>query len=723
MEKSMEKKIIELLSDGKAHDLMEIINYLQLDLSDDELVIKTLNKLVDNYDVYCTKKGRYMLFSASDLSETFVKGRFIDTNNDYGFVEIDKNSDDIFIHGSKTNGALDGDLVLVRITKSSRAERKSEGEIFKVLKHEIKNKVGEVYHYQNKLMVQLDDKAYKKLIVLKGHSDELNRLVDGDKVLVSFTGQKAKDNYIEAQLVKRIGHINDPGIDISSILVEHGFNISFDEKIQRELKAIPTCLTERDLIDRRDLRQEMIFTIDGDDTKDIDDAISVKRLDNGNWHLGVHIADVSYYVKENTALDLEARMRSTSVYVANTVEPMFPHQLSNGICSLNPNVDRLAISCEMEIDNKGNLVNYEIFPSVIRSNIQMTYNKVNELLEKNIVPEGYDPYKKMLRDMQNLSQIIRNNKVKRGCIDFDTDEAKIVVDSNGDVLDITKRSRGVGEKMIEDFMIMANECVASHLFYMDLPSLYRVHGLPDEARLIKFLNLLNSLGINIKADTKKMKPKVIQMIINELKKYPEYRVLCTRLLGCMDKAIYDINNIGHFGIASKCYTHFTSPIRRYPDLIIHRLLRNYFFMKDGITDEKIRHFKEILSEIAIHSSERERASDDCEREGLKMKMAEYMENNIGEEYKGMISGVTNFGFFVQLDNLVEGLVPILSFDEVYQYDERLEALIGERSHNIFRLGQEVIVRVEKASKEERQIDFSLVKRVDVNEKEKVKAKY
>ena len=722
----MEKEILELLKDGKAHELLEIIDYLGLGKDSDETVTNLLTEMVNNYDLYCTKKAKYMLFSESEMAKSYVKGRFIDTNNDYGFVEIGNGNDDIFIHGSNVNGAMDGDIVLVHITKEGKEDKKSEGEIAKVLKHDLKNKVGTVCFSSdyNTIMVKLDDKKYKNPLILDGNRKDLVRLVEGDKVVVTFSSSKRHKNSIIATFSKHLGHVNDPDMDIISILAEHGFDIEFPSEVLEELKNFPTEVSEKDLVGRRDLRNEMIFTIDGDDTKDIDDAISLKRLDNGNWLLGVHIADVSYYVKEGSALDLEARNSSTSVYVADRVDPMFPHQLSNGICSLNPNVDRLAITYEMEIDNKGNVVNYEKFPSVIHSNIQMTYKKLNAFLENGVVSEGYEPFIETLTNMKKLSDIIRHNKVRRGCIDFDTDEAKIIVDENGCAIDIQKRERGVGEKLIEDFMIITNETVAKDFYYMDLPSLYRIHGLPDEERLMKFLTILSNFGISLKADIKKMKPKVIQTIVNELKKYPEFRVLSTRLLSCMDKAIYSPTNIGHFGIASECYTHFTSPIRRYPDLIIHRLLRNYFFMEDGITDEKIRHFKEILSDIAIHSSERERASVECEREVDQLKMAEYMENHIGEEFTGMISGVTNFGFFVQLDNLVEGLVPLLSFDELYQYDSKTESLIGKATNNVFRIGQEVVVKVDRASKEEKIIDFRFVKRVsEEDEKEKIKRKY
>ena len=721
----MEKDILELLSDGKAHELIEIINYLNLDKNNDEKVMDVLTRMVSDYDLYCTKKGKYMKFSESEMAKSYVKGTFLETNQDYGFVRVSGSDNDIFIHGTKANGAMDGDLVLVHITKEGSEDKKCEGEIAKILKHDLKNKVGTVCFSDdyNSILVRLDDRKFREPLLLEGERSELVRLVEGDKVVVNFSNRKKKDRIV-ASFKKHIGHINDPGIDIESILAEHDVYNEFPNEVTNQLKDMPTEVREKDLVGRRDLRNKKIVTMDGDDTKDIDDAFNVERLDNGNWQLEVHIADVSDYVEENSPLDLEARSRGTSVYVADRVVPMLPHQLSNGICSLNPDVDRLTITCRMEIDNKGNLVTYEIFPSVIRSNIQMTYKKANKFLEEGIVEEGYEPYTELLSNAKTLSSIIRNNKVRRGSIDFDTDEAKIIVDEEGKAIDIVKRVRGVGEKLIEDFMIMANETVASHLYYMDLPSLYRVHGLPDEDRLMKFLSVLSNFGISLKADVKKMKPKVVQAIVNELKKYPEFKVLSTRLLSCMDKAIYSPDNIGHFGIASTCYTHFTSPIRRYPDLTIHRLLHNYFFMEDGITDEKIRHFKEILFDIAERSSERERASVECEREVDAMKMAEYMESHIGEEFNGMISGVTSFGFFVQLDNLVEGLVHVSSFeDDLYEYDSKREVLIGKNTHNVFRIGDEVTIKVVEASKEARTIDFNFVKRVSDDEKEYVKKKY
>ena len=709
---NIEQSIIELLSDKKARDSIEIINYLSLGSKYDAIVLEILKKMTDNYDLYSTKKNKYMRFCDSELSKNFVKGKFLDTNNDYGFVEISKDEEDIFIHGSKTNGAIDGDIVLVEITKGKRNDKKCEGRIAKIISHELKTKVGEVYHYDNKLMVSLDDKRFKKLIILEGNNNDLSRLVDGDKVQVEFVNNKNDNNYLHANFVKRIGHINDPDIDILSIIADCGFDVEFPESVLEELKNIPTEVKEKDLINRRDLTNEVIFTIDGDDTKDIDDAISIKVLKNGNYELGVHIADVSYYVKENSPLDLEARNRGTSVYLTDRVIPMLPHQLSNGICSLNPNVLRLATSCIMEIDEKGNVVDYDIFESVIKSRIQMTYKKVNAYLEEGIVSDGYEDYTQELSLMKKLADIIRNNKINRGFIDFDTDEIKINIDENGKPISISKRDRGIGEKLIEDFMIIANETVANHLFYMDLPSVYRIHGEPNEERLRKFINTLGSLGINLKLDLNKITPKTIQKIINKLKDYKEFPVLSVLMLSCMDKAIYAPKNIGHFGIASKCYTHFTSPIRRYPDTTIHRLLKNYFFSKDGITDEKLDHFESILPDICEHASERERASVTCEREVDSMKMAEYMEEHVGEQFKGMVSGITSFGMFVVLDNLIEGLVPILDMDDYYIYDEKTESLIGQKTHKRYTIGNEVFVEVTRASKNERKIDFKVIDKID-----------
>ena len=711
----MEEEIKNLLKDGRALDFLEISNELKYSRKLDSTLANTLANMVNNYELTLTKKKKYMLFDLNEKNKNYVKGTFLDTKSNVGFVRVEGMDGDIYIPGNKTMGALDGDTVLVYIKKTPSFERKAEGEVKSIIKREVNNKVGEVYHYEKKIMVSLDDKKNNKLIYLD-NNPETRRLVDGDKVVVSFIGMDNNSDYIKATLVKRIGHINDPGIDILSIIAEHEIEVDFSSEALLELESIPTEVKESELKGLHDLRDKMIFTIDGDDTKDIDDAISVSKLDNGNYNLGVHIAHVSHYIKENSALDLDARKRGTSTYLVDRVLPMFPHQISNGICSLNPGVDRLTITCDMEISDKGKLIKYDIYPSVIKSRKQMTYNKVNEILEKNIVPEGYEEYADTLKLMNELAHIIRNERTSRGSIDFDTEEAKILVDENCVPTEISLRYRGEGERLIEDFMVRTNETVATHFYNMDLPSVYRVHGEPSMERLIKFLTIINALGMNIKLDSKKMSPMVIQKLVNDLKKRKEFKVLSTRLLSSMDKAIYSPNNIGHFALASKIYTHFTSPIRRYPDLTIHRLLDNYFFSEDGITNEKISHFMEVLPIISDIASEKERNSDECERDVEDMKMAEYMEKHIGEVYHGMVSGVTNFGIFVMLDNMVEGLVPIEELGNNYSFDKELEILkVGNK---VYKLGDELMVEITSSNKDTSEIDFKLAERSDNNEEEK-----
>ena len=402
--------------------------------------------------------------------------------------------------------------------------------------------------------------------------------------------------------------------------------------------------------------------------------------------------------------------RGTSVYLVDRVIPMLPHELSNGICSLNPNVDRLAISCVMEFDSNGKQVKYDIFPSVIRSRIQMTYKKVNDVLENNIVAEGYEEYVNSLRLMKELADILRNMKIDRGYIDFEVDEAKILVDENCVPTDVVLRNRGTGEMLIEDFMIAANECVATHIYFMNLPFVYRVHDVPKEEKIRSYLSFIGTLGYQIPGDIKDFKPKTLQRLIEFLSDKKEFKILSALMLRSMQKAIYQPENIGHYGLASTCYTHFTSPIRRYPDTTVHRLLRTYLFNKD-MSSNTIRHWEEKLVYVTDHSSAKERSAVDCEREVEDMKMAEYMEQHIGEEFEGMISTVTNFGMFVELDNLIEGLVPIKDMNDFFHYDEMTMSLTGERSHVKYTIGERVIVKVVRASKEEKIIDFEVVRKV------------
>ena len=717
---NIKSEIINLLSDKKARSQLEIVESLGYSKEMDSNIINIIQEMLNEYDLYLTKKNKYMNFKDSEYSTDFYKGIFMATQGGFGFVRVDNLNEDIFIYGNNTNTALDGDLVLVHVTKGETDTKKCEGEIVKVLKRNKNTKLGEVEIYKKKYYCVL--KNNKKLERIELIGDDIERLVDGD--IITF--ELLTDKNLKAKFKSRIGHKNDPGIDIVAVLAEHDFNVEFSPDAIEQLNSIPTEVKESDIKGREDFRQEMIFTIDGDDTKDIDDAISVKKLENGNYELGVHIANVPYYIKENSPLDIEARERGTSVYLADRVVPMYPHQISNGICSLNPGVDRLTISAIMEIDESGNMIDYKIIESVINSKIQMTYKKVNQILEQNEIPLGYEPYVNKLKEMKELADIVRNNKIKRGYIDFDIDEAKIIVDSEGRVLDIEKRYRGSGEKMIEDFMILANEAVASTITNLGLTGIYRIHGDVSVERLRKFLKILRNYHIKIKDDFKFVNQKTIQNILKEIKDLEGFQILATRMISCMDKARYSTNNIGHFALASRNYTHFTSPIRRYPDTTIHRLLHDYLF--SNLTPEVVNKWENILEDICIHSSERERAAMDSEREVDDMKMAEYMESHIGEHFKGMVSGVRPFGMYVMLPNLVEGMIRFSDLNETFYYDEETESVVGANSKKVYTLGTPVEIEVTNASRETRQIDFILYdKEKEVNDgkekSEKVKKKY
>ena len=692
----MSDKVLDLLNRrNKALSINDL--QMELHIKDNELekLVETLNKLEKDLKIYRTNKDRYMLFDNSSLKV----GKMIANKKGFGFVDIE-GDEDVYVASTNMNGSINGDTVIVEIT--SKKGLKLEGRILKVIERKINSLVGTVSIVNDKVQVTLDDDK----ININVHLNDTKDLVDGHKIVVKLLDRIDNHNY-NAELVKILGHINDPGIDILAIAAKHEINDVFSEEVMEDVEKIPNEVLENEYSGRTDLRNEMIFTIDGDDTKDIDDAISIKKLKNGNYELGVHIADVSYYVKEGSALDQEAFERGTSVYLADRVIPMLPHKLSNGICSLNPNVDRLAISCVMEIDNKGDIVDYQIFESIIKSNIQMTYKKVNSILEENIIPEGYEKYSDTLVLMEELASILRKNKIEKGYIDFDIDESKIIVDDKGEAIDVTLRNRGTGEKLIEDFMIAANETVANHIYHMDYPFIYRVHGEPNEEKINNFLKFVNILGYQITGSINKITPKSLQRLLEQLKDKKEYEILSSQLLRSMQKAVYDSHNIGHFGLASKCYTHFTSPIRRYPDQTVHRLLRKYLFNKE-LNNETIRFWEKKLPIIAEHSSIKERNSIECEREVDEMKKAEYMEKHIGEEFKGIVSGVVSFGMFIQLPNLIEGLVRVEDLtDDYYFYDETTFSLVGKKNKRGYRLGDDVTVIVKAASKEKHTIDFEI----------------
>ena len=695
----MEDKILEILSrENNSYPIDELFNMMNLKTVDEfKELIKELNRLEDELKVYRTNKNRYMLFNNSNLK----LGVMMATKKNYGFVDIE-GDEDVFIPPMLINNAIDGDKVVVEIT--SKKGMRLEGRIVKIVDRKLKEMVGEVYYKNDKIFIKLDDEKVK--LNIRIDKDKSMGAVEGHKVLVKITNKLEGNNY-RGEIIKIIGHKNDPGVDILSIVNKFGIEDKFSDEVIKELDSIPDTVSEEEKAGRRDLRDEVIFTIDGDDTKDIDDAISIERLENGNYKLGVHIADVSNYVKEGTKLYETAMDRGTSVYLADRVIPMLPHKLSNGICSLNPNQDRLAISCVMEINLKGDVVTYDIFESLINSKKQMTYKNVNKILEENIIPEGYESFSDKLKMMKELADILRKNKERRGYIDFDIDESKIIVNEKGEAIDVVLRERGTGEKLIEDFMIAANETVATCIYFMELPFIYRVHGEPNEEKINKFLSFVSSLGYQVNGKVKDLTPVAMQKILEQLKDKKEYHILSSMLLRSMQKAIYDTVNIGHFGLGSKCYTHFTSPIRRFPDTTVHRLLRKYLF-KQQINNDVIEYEDKMLPVIAEHSSKKERDSVECEREVDDMKKAEYMEKHIGETYSGMISSIMSFGMFIELPNLVEGLVRLDDLtDDHYTFDESTISLIGKKNKRGYHLGDNVNVIVKSANKEARTVDFVL----------------
>lgn len=696
----MKKKILEILKEEtKGQNINEINNKLHLRGMEEITELEdNLKELVTEGVLHMSKNREYMLMSNT---KSLKVGKLRINKNGNGFVECEP--EDIFVHGNDLNGAINGDFVEVEI-KTRLNDPEPEGYIRNILKRDLKTIVGEMVKDKKTLAFKPDDE--KLNIAVKLTKESMKGCVEGHKVIISIIKEIGNRTFL-GKVEKIIGHKNDPGVDILTIAAKHSIETEFSEDVKRELKNIPDEVCENDLIGRTDLTKEMIFTIDGDDTKDIDDAISVKR-DGKNYVLGVHIADVSNYVKVGSALYDSAFSRGTSSYLADTVIPMIPHQLSNGICSLNPEVIRLTISCVMTIDGNGKVISYDIFPSYIKSRKQMTYKNVNKILDENIIPEGYGEFADTLKLMHELSKILRQEKINRGYIDFGIDEAKVIQDENGKAIDIVKRVQGTGEKLIEDFMIAANETVATHISNMDLPFIYRVHDLPNAEKIEDFSNLIKQMGYQIHTNLSKITPVTMQKLLNEFRDKDEFVILSDMLLRSMKKAIYSTNNIGHFGLASKNYTHFTSPIRRFPDLTVHRLLRTYLF-ENRIDMETINFNAKYLIDVADHSSETEVNSVEAERDVLDMKMAEYMESHIGEEYEGIISGVTNFGLFVELDNLIEGLVHISTLDGFYTYVPEMLSLISANKKNKYRIGDRVKIVVTNANKNQGIIDFELVK--------------
>ncbi|ADM39330.1 ribonuclease R [Bacillus spizizenii] len=667
-------------------------------------LVKALVALEEKGLIVRTRSDRYGIPEKMNL----IKGKISAHAKGFAFLlPEDTSLSDVFIPPNELNTAMNGDIVMVRLNSQSSGSRQ-EGTVIRILERAIQRVVGTYTETRNFGFVIPDDKKITSDIFIPKNGK--NGAAEGHKVVVKLTSYPEGRMNAEGEIETILGHKNDPGIDILSVIHKHGLPGDFPADAMEQASSTPDTIDEKDLKDRRDLRDQVIVTIDGADAKDLDDAVTVTKLDDGSYKLGVHIADVSHYVTENSPIDKEALERGTSVYLVDRVIPMIPHRLSNGICSLNPKVDRLTLSCEMTINSQGQVTEHEIFQSVIKTTERMTYSDVNQILvdDDEELKQKYEPLVPMFKDMERLAQILRDKRMNRGAVDFDFKEAKVLVDEEGAVKDVVIRERSVAEKLIEEFMLVANETVAEHFHWMNVPFIYRIHEEPNAEKLQKFLEFVTTFGYVVKGTAGDIHPRALQSILDAVRDRPEETVISTVMLRSMKQAKYDPQSLGHFGLSTEFYTHFTSPIRRYPDLIVHRLIRTYLIngKVDEATQEK---WAERLPDIAEHTSTMERRAVDAERETDDLKKAEYMLDKIGEEFDGMISSVTNFGMFVELPNTIEGLVHV-SFmtDDYYRFDEQHFAMIGERTGNVFRIGDEITVKVVDVNKDERNIDFEIV---------------
>lgn len=683
----------------------EILVALDLDIRDADLLLKTLQSMEKEGLVVKNRKGRYGLPERMNLIVGHLEGH----PRGYAFLIPDNpEMEDVYVGLGNLNGAVHGDRVIVRPLFKPSGGR-LEGEVVRILKRASTKVVGTIECGKQFAFVTPDDKRFYFDIFIP--KDATAGAQTGQKVVVGITRWPEGRRNPEGRVIEVLGYGDEPGIDVLAVIKKYDLPLEFPEKVLRQAEQIPEEISEEELEGRLDLRKEKIVTIDGEDAKDLDDAVSVKRIPGG-YRLGVHIADVSYYVREDTPLDKEARKRGCSVYLVDRVIPMLPPKLSNGICSLNPRVPRLTMSVIIDFDENAKVKSYQITPSVIQTCERMTYTAVNKILEENDQEtiKRYDYLVEDFKLMEELAAKLNRKRFERGSLDFNFEEAKVILDENGRPVEIRKEHRGIGERIIEEFMLAANEVIAEHMYWLKVPFVYRVHEIPDMEKMYALQEFLHNLGYSIKG-IKNIKPKALQQILEAVKGKPEERVVSTVLLRSLKRAHYSEENLGHFGLASHYYTHFTSPIRRYPDLVIHRILREQ--MEGGLTEERVEYLNESLGRIAKHSSERERIAEEAERETVELKMAEYMAEKVGEVFVGIISSVTPFGFFVELENTVEGLVHVSTLeDDFYRFDEKSITLRGERTKKVFRIGDRVRVKLARVNKDERQIDFIFEEKLD-----------
>jgi len=707
MEKILDRKerILAFMREDAYKPLLfnELVMVLDVPKSDVELFRQVIDELEQEGKIFKTHKNRYGVPERMSL----IVGRLQGNERGYGFViPDDEMLNDIFIPADGLNGAMHNDRVIARYTKKVIGDRSAEGEIIRILERANKTVVGTFESSRYFGFVVPDDRRISGDIFVP--KDEFNGAKSGEKVIVEIVKWPEKRRNAEGKVIEVIGSINAPGTDILSIMKSFKLNETFPDDVMEQADKIPDTVTEDMIKGRRDLRQLRMVTIDGEDAKDLDDAVSIERLPDNRYRLGVHIADVSYYVTEGSPLDREALARGTSVYLVDRVVPMLPKKLSNGICSLNPKVDRLSFSVMMDIDSTGKVIDHQIFPSVINIDERMTYTDVYKILEENDeeLIKRYDYLVDDFKTMKELALILRKKRMSRGSIDFDFAEAKIIVDENGKPVEIKKYELTIANKIIEEFMLVCNETVAEHFFWANVPFVYRIHEEPDTEKIEAFSEFVHNLGYSIKG-INKIHPRALQDLLEKVKGSKEERIISTVMLRSLQKAKYSSQQYGHFGLAAKFYCHFTSPIRRYPDLIIHRIMKEY--LEGKLDSAREDYLNKVLPDIARQCSERERAADDAERETEELKKVEFMKEYEGEIFRGIISNVTSFGMFVELDNTIEGLVRVSTMeDDFYIFNEKQYCLVGERTRKTYRIGDIVTVRLAKADIPNRKIEFLIV---------------
>jgi len=691
----------------------ELAVFLQVKKEEREELHKILEELLAEGKISITPKGKYTKTDGNILTGTFMSNA-----KGFGFVEVEGRAEDLFVPEDKVNGAFHKDMVQVMLLGNPSDGKRQEAQVLKILARGLKEVVGTYQRSKNFGFVVPDNGKIPYDIFVP--VERSKGAVNGHKVVVELTDYGTGNRNPEGKVVEILGHINDPGVDIISIVRGYELPMIFSEKVLNQVERVAKDVTAADMAGRRDLRDVVMVTIDGEDAKDLDDAVSVS-FDGHYYHLGVHIADVTNYVQENSALDREAFNRGTSVYLVDRVIPMLPHALSNGICSLNEGVDRLALSCIMKIDEKGNIADYEICESVICVNHRMSYTVVNQILTEKNVYQNYPEYEKyrylddMFHEMHNLSLLLRNKRKMRGAIDFDFPEAKILLDEQGKTVEIRPYERNAANMLIEDYMLAANETVAQHFYWMELPFVYRIHENPDPDKIQKLTTFLYNFGYYMKsvgakgkyASGEEIRPKEIQKVLDKVTGTPEEALISRLALRSMKQAKYSVESSGHFGLAAQYYCHFTSPIRRYPDLQIHRIIKEQ--LRQRMSNERMEHYRQILPQVAKHSSETERRADEAERETEKLKKAEYMEQHLGEVFEGVISGITAWGIYVELPNTVEGLVHISKIPgDYFYYKEETYELVGEVTNKSYKLGMPVKVMAVSTDRLTKTIDFELV---------------